>query len=440
MKRVLLWALSLALLGAAGLGVNQFLRKLKQQELTQGEVPTAPIKLETFRRIAEANGYLKPVDSTPITAPRGQRRVRIVSWMVDDGAKVAAGDVLLRFDDAEERLRVKSNQSDLTKADRSLEKERVNATSKLNERDLTAGVTKEELARTKELGVKDQRFFPRNEVIESQLDEKLYDNRLRHAADAKAMEQRVSFRQLEVLGVDRKKAMEQGQEARKALLSLEVRATAAGTFVVERNGERRLRKGDMVWPGMRIAELATSERMEAEVFVLEADAGGLAAGKDAELIVESQPNITYKAVVASVEPFPKPLHPDVPTQYFTARITSSDVPPGLRPGQSVRVRIFLENRDKAMVVPRQAVFERDGQSIVFKEIGSNKFERVPVKLGPGTVGRLVVEEGPPVGTRVALRDPERATSQGEGGKTGSKVGGSASNALAPPTLSGGAKP
>jgi HlyD family secretion protein len=433
MKRVLIWSGVLGALVAGGFAANRFITQLKQQELTHGEVPTAPITQEPFRRIAEANGYLKPVDTMLISSPRGQRRPRVIAWMADDGAKVAAGDVLLRFDDADEKLRVKSNLSDRTKADRSLEKERVSAVSKQTDRELTAGVTKEELARTKELGVKDQRFFSRNDVIESQLDEKLYDNRLKHAADAKVMEQKVSSRQLEVLGVERQKAITQGEEAQKALASLEVRATTAGTFVVERNGERMIRKGDMVWPGMRIAELATSLRMEAEVFVLEADAGGLAIGKEAELVVESQPNITYKAKVASVEPFPKPLHPDVPTQYFTARITSDEIPAGLKPGQSVRVRVFLENRDKALVVPRQAVFERNGENVVFKEVGNNKFERVPVKLGPGTVGRLVVQEGPPVGTRVALRDPERSgNGQGEGGKAGTTAG----NALAPPAMAG----
>lgn len=435
MKRAIIWIFAVVVLAAGGFSLNRFLTQLKQQELTHGDVPTTPITLEPFRRVAEANGYLKPVDTTTITSPRGQRRPRIIAWMADDGAKVAAGDVLLRFDDADEKLKVKSNLSDRAKADRSLEKERVSATFKQTDRDLTAGVTKEELARTRELGIKDRRFFSRNEVIESQLDEKLYDNRLSHAAEAKVMEQKVSSRQLEVLGVERKKAIEQGEEAKKALDSLEVRATTAGTFVVERNGERIIRKGDMVWPGMRIAELATSLRMEAEAFVLEADAGGLAIGKEAELTVESQPNITYKAKVASVEPFPKPLHPDVPTQYFTARITSDEIPPGLKPGQSVRVRVLLENRDKALVVPRQAVFERNGENVLFKEVGKNKFERIPVKLGPGTVGRLVIEEGPPVGTRVALRDPERNTNeQAEGGKAG--------NALAPPPMAGplGGKP
>ena len=438
MKRAWLWVGAVALLGGAAFGGNRLLLAWKQQELTHGDVPTAPIVEAAFSRVAEANGYLKPVESMPITSPRGQRRPRVIAWMADDGAKVAKGDMLLRFDDADELLRVKSNQADRTKAERSLEKERVNAAAKLNERDLTANVTKEELARTKELGVKDRRFFPRNEVIESQLDEKLYDNRLRHAAVAKVMEQKVSSRQLDVLGVDRRKAMEQADDAKKSLASLEVQAASAGIFVVDRYGDRILRKGDMVWPGMRIAEVATSDRMEAEVFVLEADAGGLAVGKEAELVVESQPGVTYKAKVAAVEPFPKPLHPDVPTQYFTARITAMGLPAGLKPGQSVKVRIFLENRAKAVVVPRQAVFERDGENVVWKEVGNNKFERVAVKLGPGTVGRLVLEQGPPVGTRLALRDPEKLP-EGQGDKN-KKDGKAATNALAPPSIGKAAQP
>ncbi|MCG5051490.1 MAG: efflux RND transporter periplasmic adaptor subunit [Myxococcales bacterium] len=382
------------------------------------DVPTARIQPEFFARVAEARGYLAPVDSTPITTPRAHRGARVIAWMLPDGTAVEAGDVLMRFDDTNERLQVASNEDEQTKAEQALEKERVAAEAKRAERDLSAEVTKEELTRTRELGVKDERFFPRTEVIESQIDEALYASRLAHAAAAKTLEQRVSKRQLEVLAVDRKKAIERARETQRALDSLEVRAEHAGLFVVE----PLVRQGDRVWGGMRIAQLSSNKLMEAEVYVLEADAGGLAPTKPAEVIIESQPGKVWKGEVKSVEPFPKPLHADLPTQYFTARISLLAQPTGLGPGQSVRARIFLERREGALVVPRQALFERDGHFVVFVRRGG-RFVPTQVSPGPGTIGRVVIEQGLTAGDEVALRDPERdpeAPAGPQGGRSGAE--------------------
>ncbi len=439
MKRALALLITAAVLGGLAFGGNLLLTRWQNQKLTAGNVPTYKVQVESFQRVATAAGYLKAVDSKPITAPRGQRRPRVIAWMAEDGARVAKGDVLLRFDDTDERMRVTSNLADKQKADHSLAKERAAAEAKLGERDLTATVTQEELTRTKELGVKDERFFPRNEVIESQLDEKLYAERLAHSAEAKVLEQKVSARQLDVLAVDRKKAHDQAEEAQRSLDSLEVRATHTGMFVVERMDDRMVRQGDRVWPGMRIAEVSTSDRMEAEVYVLEADAGGLALEKPVELVIESQPDERIKGKIVGVEPFPKPLHPDVPTQYFTARVSLEGEPAGMKPGQSVRARVFLETREDALVVPRQAVFERQGISVVYRRTGAHQFEKVPVTLGPGTVGRLVVETGLSAGDHVALRDPEQAPAE-EGAEKGAKDGADREGAMSATPSAAPARP
>jgi len=56
------------------------------------------------------------------------------------------------------------------------------------------------------------------------------------------------------------------------------------------------------------------------------------------------------------------------------------------------------------VVPRQAVFRRDNDNIVFRRSGG-RFEPVKVKIGAGTVGRLVIASGVRPGDQLALRDP-----------------------------------
>ena len=56
--------------------------------------------------------------------------------------------------------------------------------------------------------------------------------------------------------------------------------------------------------------------MEAEVFVLEADAGGVAEGQAAGVIVEATPEVAHPAKVTRVEAVAKPRFRGSPVQYF----------------------------------------------------------------------------------------------------------------------------
>jgi multidrug efflux pump subunit AcrA (membrane-fusion protein) len=74
----------------------------------------------------------------------------------------------------------------------------------------------------------------------------------------------------------------------------------------------------------------------------------------------------------------------------------------------VRATLVLDQAD-ALVVPRQAVIDRDGKNLVYRRVpgGAGGFEPVAVELGPATSGRVVVARGLAAGDVIALRDPTR---------------------------------
>jgi multidrug efflux pump subunit AcrA (membrane-fusion protein) len=163
---------------------------------------------------------------------------------------------------------------------------------------------------------------------------------------------------------------------------------------------------------MRIAEVATSDRMDAEISVLEADAGGLAAGKRAMVVLEARPEVVWKAKVKKVDPFPKPRHPEVPAQYFGAILGIEGDTHNLKPGQRLRATLVLDELPGALVVPRQAVFQKEEGTFVHRRSGwRGGFAPVKVTLGPGTVGRVVVIDGLSPGDLIALRDPSRSADE-----------------------------
>jgi HlyD family secretion protein len=423
-RRVVRWLLPLAVFTAAVLVVLRLVRPRGAVDVR--DVPTFTVVLGPFTRTVTADGVLKPVRTTVISAPTESREPLMIAWMLEDGDPVKKGDVVVRFDAGEVARKLADGQSERAVADGRMAKEKTLAETTLHERDRAANLTRDELERARQLGKKDPRYFPRTEVIESEIDDALYERRLAHARDARKIEERLARSKMGLVAIERRKADLVDSQARAAMNSLELRAPHDGTFVMQRWGFRgTLKSGDRAFPGMRIAEISTNDRMDAEVFVLESDAGGLAGGRRAQVVLEARPDVTWKAKVKRVDAFPKQRQPEVPTQYFATLLTIEGDTRGLKPGQRLRATIILEEQAQALAVPRQAVFRRDNATIVYRRQG-NKFVPVKVRLGPGTVGRLVIADGVKPGDALALRDPtlsaDEAVNQ-RGAKVQREVGG-----------------
>jgi hypothetical protein len=159
-----------------------------------------------------------------------------------------------------------------------------------------------------------------------------------------------------------------------------------------------------VWEGKTIASLPILGEMEAEVFVLEADAGGLKVGKPARVVLESHTDQIYPATIASIDALAKRPNNGVPTQYFGLVLAFEKTDPALmKPGGRVNATLVLDSQ-QALSVPRHAVFERDGKSVVYRW-QAGLFQPVPVQIGATTPGRVVIVSGLNAGDRIALADP-----------------------------------
>ena len=255
---------------------------------------------------------------------------------------------------------------------------------------------------------KDELIFSRSEIIESEIDEELARERERHARAARATRQRLAGTEADLLAIDHRKAALKMGEAKAGLASLELTAPHDGLLVFRRNRMGQPpRVGDTLWNGQPIAEIPELGTMVAEVYVLEADAGGLAAGKPASVRLESRPDVEHRARIARVDALARPRLRESPVQYFGVVLELERTDPAvMKTGQRVRAWLALEERASALAVPRQAVFERDGRRIVYRRAGGG-FEPVEVTLGPAAAGTVVVESGLAAGDAIALRDPTR---------------------------------
>jgi hypothetical protein len=148
------------------------------------------------------------------------------------------------------------------------------------------------------------------------------------------------------------------------------------------------------------------KKMEAEVFVLEADARGLAVGQSARVVIESQPEVAINARVKSVDALARPQIEGSPVQYF-AVVLALDAPEEvvMKPGQRVVATLYLERLEEALVVPRQAVFNSGDDYWVYRREG-RRFKAQIVELGSSSAGLMVIAAGLSAGDVVALTRPD----------------------------------
>ena len=389
-------------------------------------VPTVVVVQDVFMREVTAEGNLRPVDATQLTAPRDARGGMKIAWVIADGTPVEEGDLVVRFDDTDAQKERLDGLADLESARKSMEKERIQSEQAIRQRERTAGLADAELRTTEQFQSKDEEIYSRNQIAKSRIDSELAKARLSHADTSRGIEERLTKSKMELLELSIDKAQLSIDRAEKTLKQLEVRAPHAGVVVLKqgrRGGVAQV--GDTVWPGHRLAELPQLDKLEAQVYVLEADAAGLEEGLSAVVSLDARPGVTFEATISKVDKLAKPRVRGVPLQYFEVILELSEVDPELmKPGQRVTSTLSLGGED-SLIVPRQAIFERDGETIAWRRNGED-FEPAPLTLGVSSPGRVTVKEGLSAGDEVATRDPTRSmTGDDEGSSSaGSALGGS----------------
>jgi HlyD family secretion protein len=373
------------------------------------DVASVTVTKQAFVRRVTAEGTLRAVTGTEVVPPEtaGMYVPRKLAWLALDGTAVAAGDIIVRFDPSEAERQLRDAQADLDTADVKLREAQLDAAQALADRDAAATLARDEATQKRQFQATDPMSYSRNEIIEAEIEVRLAAARQAQAEDASRIERRVSRASVALLAIERRRAALALDHTRTALANMVIRAPGAGIFVVRRDDHGDLPKlGSELSAGSPIADIPALDHMEAELFVLEVDAGGLEVGRPAEVVVEARPGRVFHGTIRLVDKLAKPRQPGNPISYVSAVITLDETARDvMKPGQRVLATLVTAHLN-ALAVPRQAVFEHAGTAIVYRR-GDRGWAPVTVELGPATAGRVVVTAGLAEGDVVAERDPTR---------------------------------
>jgi len=166
--------------------------------------------------------------------------------------------------------------------------------------------------------------------------------------------------------------------------------------------QRSIKPGNFVQINTPIFRIVDISRLEATLNVPERELETLKAGLPVNLQVDALPGKTFKGTVDRVAPV-------VDSGSGTFRVVCAFQGGGLQPGMFGRIQIDYDQRANALVVPRIALLDDEGDPAVFA-VRAGKAVRVPVKLGYVDGAWAEVRSGIKLGEQVvvagktALRD------------------------------------
>ncbi|MBN8726320.1 MAG: efflux RND transporter periplasmic adaptor subunit [Xanthomonadales bacterium] len=170
-------------------------------------------------------------------------------------------------------------------------------------------------------------------------------------------------------------------EAQKAVVEgarLELswtRITAPISGVVAR---REIKLGNLVQANQELFEIVDLEPLQAVLNVPERDLHTLKGGQEVRLRVDALPGKTFDGRVARIAPVV-----DATSGTFRATCEFRDASGQLMPGMFGRIEVAYDERHAAIVVPRQALIEEDGETYVFVVEAAPPAPPAPAKGKPG---------------------------------------------------------
>ncbi len=395
------------------LGMTGFLLLLAACGDRTTSIATYKVSPSQFTRRVTADGTLKAVEATPITAPHDVQRPLKIAWIADDGSVVKKDDVLVRFDPTEFENELLGGTEDRQTAANKLSKTDTDSKTTRTNLQRDAHQAESELQAARRFNFDDAEVFSRYQRIEAETDQELAARKKQHAQEVLGVRETLSKADRDLLAIEDRKAGLRIRTAEQGLKSIEIVAPHDGILVLQRDWRGEIpRVGATLWQGSPIAEIPDLKVMKAEVFVLEADAAGLAVGQKAFVSLESHPDVKYSGKVTQVDKLARPRMRGVPVQYFGATVsldrTDSSV---MKPGTRVRAVLELENLANAFTIPRQAMFEKDGRKIAYRKRGA-RFEPVEIGIASSSAGRVVVTKGLNKDDELALTDPTAKKDEG----------------------------
>lgn len=154
--------------------------------------------------------------------------------------------------------------------------------------------------------------------------------------------------------------------------------------------------GERVNPGQPLFEVAEIDPVEIEIGVSDKRFSELKLGQPVNIAVDGYPHESFEGTVKNIQPSIAPM-----TRTFNVIVGLANPEELLKPGMFARAEIEIDHHPQALVMPRSAALEEEGNYYAVA-VRDNKAHRVEITLGFRDGDRVEVLGGLSEGEQVVL--------------------------------------
>jgi membrane fusion protein (multidrug efflux system) len=350
----------------------------KGADLQKGKKPdkdATPVELALVKR-GEISAFLSSTANL-----RALREVTVATQaegivqkvLAEEGDFVKDGQVLCTLDDTPVRIKLTLAEEKLAQAALQMDKARIRQQKALAQ----IGHTQAEFDRYEKARVEGLVSDKEVATYKYKLEELQHDER-GAVSETKEFQHRVAELEAEIA------------QSKLELSRTEVHAPFAG-FVTQRT----VNIGQRLKPMDNLFNLGAFSPLFADVHLSERDAGSVRPGQPATVRLGSDDTATIQGRVERLSPI-------VDQASGTVKVTVAVEPKiGFRPGSFVRVEIRTDTKPDAIVIPKRALIEEDGQNYVFIARDETA-KRAKVELGYQREGLVEIRSGVNPGDTVVV--------------------------------------
>ena len=383
-------------------------------------VPTARVVRGSLKLDVHATGELRAGRMASLAAPPVGGMLRLLR-LAGTGTAVRSGEVVMEFDPSEQQYALEQARSELAEAEQEIIKMRADVEVQAAQDQVDLLTARFDVRRAELDALAGAELIGAIEAKKKALASEEAKRRLAQLEEDAQSRLTTSRASVQVVEEKRNKARLAAERAQQIIDSLLVRSPLDGLVVLKENRDAsggffftgmtlpEYRAGDNVFPGRLVLDVFASGEMDVRVKVNEQERANVATGQAAVVQADALPGRPFAARVTALAGLATRaafFESAGPLRQFDVTLRLDQPDARLRPGTSVRVVVAGSEVRDALVVPRQALFQKNGKPVVYVRV-AERFEPREVTVTHRTESRIAID-GLPEGSEIALVNPETA--------------------------------
>lgn len=353
------------------------------------KITISSVKRDVFQEFIPMTGTVEPSRTVYLDAVEGGSIKRVVA---ESGSMLSKGDIILELSNLNREISVLDQESNLTQSINRIRETRLQITQNALSQEGSLITIENALATLKPQYERQKQLFEKGLIAKQEFE--------RTEADylANIKRQKITYEAYRLDSLDRLRQISQLAESERRLLqSLQNVGKILDNLVVTSPIDGQLTRpqievGQAINPGQRLGQIDVVGSFIVRVPIDEIYNARISEGLGATTTVSGK---DYRLTITYV-------YPDIQAGRFNVDMKfDDDVPPGIRRGQSLRLRIELGLSSEEMLLPVGGFFKDTGGNWVYVlNADESKAEKRNIRLGRKNTEHYEVLDGLQIGDRV----------------------------------------